>query len=82
MPDLILFNANVITLDPLRESAQLVAIHKNRIQVVAGNDALKHLKQENTQVIDCDGKTLLPGFCDAHFHLLASAAESVGRRTG
>jgi predicted amidohydrolase YtcJ len=78
MPDLILFNANVITLDPQRESAQLVAIHKNRIQVVAGNDALKHLKQENTQVIDCDGKTLLPGFCDAHFHLLASAAESVG----
>lgn len=76
MTDLILFNTNVITLDPKKKSARLVAIDKNRIRAVAANDALVQLKQPNTQVIDCEGKALLPGFCDAHFHLWASAADS------
>jgi predicted amidohydrolase YtcJ len=74
MSHLILFNANVITLDPKKKSAQLVAIHKNRVQAVTTNSALGQLKQKTTQVIDCLGKTLLPGFCDAHMHLQASAA--------
>jgi len=77
MADLIFYNANIITLDPNIENAQLVAIGDGRIQVVAGNEALKDLKRSDTQVIDCRGKTVLPGFCDTHFHLLSTAAKSV-----
>jgi hypothetical protein len=77
MADLILYNANIITLDPNIENAQLVAIGDGRIQAVAGDEALKDLKHSDTQVIDCCGKTVLPGFCDTHFHLQSSAAKSV-----
>ncbi|MGD9181964.1 MAG: amidohydrolase [Desulfobacterales bacterium] len=77
MADLILYNANIITLDPNIETAQLVAIGDGRIQVVAGAGALKDLKHSDTQVIDCCGKTVLPGFCDTHFHLQSTAAKSV-----
>ena len=77
MVDLILYNANIITLDPDIENAQLVAIGNGRIQVVANDAALKDLKHSDTQVIDCCGKTVLPGFCDTHFHLQSTAAKSV-----
>ena len=77
MADLILYNANIITLDPNIEKAQLVAVGNGRIQTVAGDEALKDLKHRDTQVIDCCGKTVLPGFCDPHFHLQSSAAKSV-----
>jgi predicted amidohydrolase YtcJ len=77
MADLILYNANIITLDLNIEKAQLVAIGEGRIQVVGGDEALKNLKHSDAQVIDCCGKTVLPGFCDTHFHLQASAAKSV-----
>ena len=76
MADLILYNANIITLDSDIENAQLVAIGNGRIQVVAGDAALKNLKHSDTQIIDCCGKTVLPGFCDTHFHLWSSAAKS------
>jgi len=45
MTDLILFNANVITLDPAMENAGLVAVKNGRIQAVSSNDALRDLKQ-------------------------------------
>jgi predicted amidohydrolase YtcJ len=76
MTDLILFNANIITLDPKVKKAQLVAIHNSRIQAVAKNTEIKNLRHTHTQVIDCGGRTLLPGFCDTHFHLLSSAVSA------
>jgi predicted amidohydrolase YtcJ len=77
MTDLILYNANIITLDPNIGNAQLVAVGDGRIKVVASDEALKDLKRSDTQVIDCCGKTVLPGFCDTHFHLQSTAAKSV-----
>ena len=77
MIDLILFNANLITLDPDLENGQLVAMGDGKIQAVAGDAALKDLKHSDTQVIDCCGKTVMPGFCDVHLHLQALAAKSM-----
>jgi predicted amidohydrolase YtcJ len=77
MSSLILFNANVITLDPLLPHAELVAIEAGHIVSVAGNDALGRLKRPETQLIDCRGRTLLPGFVDAHCHVWAYAESLV-----
>jgi predicted amidohydrolase YtcJ len=77
MTDLILFNANIITMDPKVKKAELVAVQNNRIQALAGNSELKNLRHSHTQVIDCGGRTLLPGFCDTHFHLLSSVVSAV-----
>jgi predicted amidohydrolase YtcJ len=69
--DLILHNANVITMNPARPTAQLVAIKGNRILLVAGNEGLERVKGAKSKVIDCQGRTVVPGFNDAHCHIFS-----------
>ena len=75
MADLIIFNANIITMDPTCPKVKLVAIRNNRILAVGRNQDLKEIKTKTAKIIDCNGKTVLPGFIDAHIHL-HSFAES------
>ncbi len=70
MTDLILFNANVITMNPSFPKAGLIAIQGGKIQNVASDGSFKSLRSSKTSVIDCHGKTVLPGFIDAHVHFL------------
>jgi len=77
MCDLIFYNANVITMNPAQPSAELVAVSGSRIAYVEGNGKLEQLRKPETRIIDCRGKTLLPGFIDAHCHMLAYAESFV-----
>ena len=72
--DSIVHNASVITLDPQRPRAQLVAIKAGRVVHVGSNSDRKSIEGRGTKVVDCQGKTLIPGFNDAHCHILAFAA--------
>jgi hypothetical protein len=69
--DLILNNANVITMNPSCPTAELVAIKGNKILLVAGNEELEQVKGAKTKIIDCHGKTVVPGFNDAHCHIFS-----------
>ena len=69
--DLILKNANVITLDPRQPTAELVAIKGDKIWLVTNNEKLESVKGAKTRVIDCQGKTVVPGFNDAHCHIFS-----------
>jgi hypothetical protein len=69
--DLILYNADVITLDPKKPKAELVVAKDGRIIWVGGKGRLRHFIGDS---IDCQGKTLVPGFVDAHCHIMAFAA--------
>jgi len=69
--DLVLKNANVITMDHTRPTAGLVAIKGSRILLVAGSEALGEVRGTKTKVIDCQGKTVVPGFNDAHCHIFS-----------
>ena len=71
--NLILLNANVLTLNPAHPRAQLVALREGRVLGVTGNGAVGELSGAGTEVIDCRGRTVLPGFNDAHCHLVAFA---------
>jgi len=77
MFDLILANANAVTMDPAQPAASLVAIQGGRIAAVSGVRNLKSLRDSGTQILDCVGKTVLPGFVDAHCHLRAYAESLV-----
>jgi len=68
MTDLILFNANVITMNPAFPKGGLIAVQDGKIQNVANADGFEDLRNSKTKVIDCHGKTVLPGFIDAHIH--------------
>ena len=69
--DLILKNANVITLDPRQANAELVAIKGDKIWLVAGNEELESARGAKTRIIDCQGKAVVPGFNDAHCHIFS-----------
>ena len=70
-PNLILNNANVITLNPKQPLARFVALKGDRI-VAVGMDADPFFSKG--KVIDCEGRTVVPGFHDAHCHVLAYGA--------
>jgi predicted amidohydrolase YtcJ len=72
--DLILHNANVITLDEANPTAAAVAVRGNRIASVGTDPDLVSWKGPKTDVIDCRGRTVVPGFNDAHCHPIALAA--------
>jgi predicted amidohydrolase YtcJ len=69
--DLILTNANIITMDPARPAAGLVAIKGNKIWLVADSQRLGEVKGAKTKIIDCRGQTVVPGFNDAHCHIFS-----------
>ncbi len=73
MADLILYNAHVITMDPAYPGAELIAVEKSRVSAVAKNEELPLLRNDKTMIIDCKGKTVVPGFVDAHCHLAGYA---------
>lgn len=70
--DLIFTNARVITMDPGQPIAELVAIKGDSISLVAGDEELASVRGAGTRIIDCQGKTVVPGFNDAHCHIFSS----------
>jgi predicted amidohydrolase YtcJ len=66
--DLLLTNANVLTMDPARPRARWVAIASGRILAV-GDDPDGPAGVQAREVADLRGATLLPGFHDAHNHM-------------
>lgn len=67
-------NANVITLDDRLPRASAVAVRDGAIAWIGREDDLAGLGWRPKRVLDCEGRTLVPGFVDAHIHLLAYAA--------
>ncbi len=76
--NLLLVNAQVITLDPGLPRASLVTTQGEEIVFVGDASQRSSLTGPRTRVIDCQGGTLLPGFHDAHCHLLSLAAGHAG----
>lgn len=68
--DLIIFNADVRTMDPSHPRADAVGITGNRIAQVGQSKDLVARADKKTRMIDAGGKLLLPGFNDAHVHFL------------
>ena len=69
--DLILFNAKVLTMNRRKPVAELVAVQDGRIVRVGSNDDLYLVKGKR---VDCEGKTVVPGFNDVHIHIMAYAS--------
>jgi predicted amidohydrolase YtcJ len=68
--DLVLVNGTIYTVDKARPVASALAVARGRI-LLAGSDAdAKGLANAATTVIDLHGATVVPGFIDAHAHLL------------
>ena len=66
--DVILHGGRVHTVDDARPVAAGVAVQAGRIAAVGDDAAVLALAGPRTRIIDLRGRTLLPGFQDAHVH--------------
>ena len=64
----IVINAKVITVDPQHPVAQAFACDNGRFTAVGTTEQMLKLKTPTTTVIDLKGRTVTPGFIDAHLH--------------
>lgn len=66
--DLVVLNAQVYTIDDALPRAQAFAIKHGRFVAVGSNADIRNLVTRDTQVVDAEGMTIVPGFIDAHLH--------------
>ncbi|MBU2643426.1 amidohydrolase [bacterium] len=71
MADLILTAGNIITINPACPRAEAVAVKNGRIQAVGSAADMEQLRGRQTEVINLKGRTVVPGFNDAHNHMIS-----------
>ena len=76
--DLLIVNANIHTVDPGQPHAQALAIQGEVIVAAGSDEEVRRLAGPATRVIDAGGRLIVPGFNDAHLHLIAGAEALVG----
>lgn len=67
-PDLIAFNGVVLTMDEANRNAQGFAVKDGRFTAVGSSDRMRALARDGTERLDLGGRTVTPGFIDAHMH--------------
>ncbi len=68
--DLAIINAKVWTVDKKNPLGEAVAIKGNKILAVGWKEKIEPLIGNDTEIIDAQGKLVLPGFNDAHLHFI------------
>ena len=78
MSTILFLNGNIYTMDAAQPRAQALAIDtmSGRILAVGDNDEVHRAGDRHAELVDLRGKTLLPGFIDAHIHLTYAAYRS------
>ncbi len=71
MPDLIFYNAKVVTLTTQHPVQEAIAIKDAKVLATGKNDKILRLATPTTKKIDVERKLILPGFIDCHLHILA-----------
>jgi predicted amidohydrolase YtcJ len=68
-PDLIFHNGLVHLLNPTADVVQALAIYRDRISATGRNNEILALAGSETEIIDLEGRSVLPGLTDAHVHI-------------
>jgi predicted amidohydrolase YtcJ len=66
--DLVVFNANVYTVDTRAPKAEAFSVRAGRFAAVGSNSDIKALIGKGTQTFDAQRMTIVPGFVDCHNH--------------
>lgn len=61
-------NGRIYTLDPARPVARAIALRHGRIIAVGTDEEVRAYVDHLTEVYDLEGRTVVPGFVDAHCH--------------
>jgi predicted amidohydrolase YtcJ len=76
--DVVFVNGKVYTVNLAQPWAQAVAVRGQRIAYVGDTAGAKALVGSRTEVVDLNGRMLIPGFVEAHTHPFVGSALSQG----
>ncbi len=68
--DLVVVNGTVLIMDPELPEADGVAVRDGRVAAVGDVREIREYVGPATEVLDLDGRTLVPGFIEGHGHFL------------
>ena len=78
----IFVNAKILTMDDAASEATCIAISGDKILAVGDRSDMAGFESPDAEIIECHGKTILPGFVEPHFHFLPcstmEAIENIG----
>jgi predicted amidohydrolase YtcJ len=80
--DKILLNGKIVTVDDRFTIAQALAVRGQRVVAVGSNVEIERLRGASTQVIDLQGRTVIPGLIDNHSHWIRAAEHNELRFDG
>jgi predicted amidohydrolase YtcJ len=78
MPKTAFLNGKVYTVNEKQPIAQAVITQGNKIVFVGSNKEAQTWIEENTQVVDLNGRLMLPGFIDNHTHFTSGGFYLLG----
>ncbi len=73
--DVVLINGKIRPMDKANSTFAAIAIKGNSIAAVGKNADILLLADSSTKVIDLKGKTVIPGFNDAHVHFSETGSQ-------
>lgn len=76
--DIVFMNGEVVTVDDDNSVVESVAVKGNHLIAVGSNQEIQEYISYETNVIDLHGKSVLPGFIDAHLHLTIYGTNLLG----
>jgi predicted amidohydrolase YtcJ len=80
--DKILLNGKIVTVDDRFSIAEALAVRGQRVVAVGSNAEIERLRGASTQVIDLQGRTVIPGLIDNHSHWIRAAEHNELRFDG
>lgn len=76
--DYVFVNGEVVTVNPEDEVARAAAVRGSEICAVGTTEEVLNLRGPETRLVDLRGNSLLPGFIDAHLHMLLYGTNQLG----
>ena len=78
--DIVLVNGKVVTIDEEDTVTEAVAIKHGIIVKVASTEEVQAFVGDHTEVIELNGRVVLPGLTDAHVHMIQGGTRALDPR--
>ena len=75
---LVFLNGKIYTVNDMNEWAEAIVVKDGRIIYVGGSEDARGFIDDGTEVIDLEGRMMLPGFVDNHCHVFLGSVYNTG----
>ncbi len=71
-------NGNIYTVNEKQKTAEAVLIENDKIVFVGSDKSIMKMCDDSTEIIDLNGKFMMPGFNDSHLHFVSGGFYLMG----